>query len=157
MDQTNSVSKSIYKPIEILLIEDNPLDARLTIEALEENKIANLRHISHVTDGEQAIKYLSKEFPFESVKTPDIVLLDLNLPKISGYGVLQFVRSQSQLNKVPIIMLTSSTAEQDITSAYEQHVNAYIAKPVDFDDFLSILKNMEEFWLHAVELPGSNT
>lgn len=143
----------LYRAVEILLVEDNPGDARLTMEALKENHVANFRTMSHVDNGEKAIAYLQKEPPYEDRATPDIVLLDIDLPKVNGLEVLTFIRSHPSLGALPVVMLTSSTREKDVVEAYGLHVNAYVAKPVDFGQFLEAIKRFDEFWLTVVRLP----
>ncbi|MBX3723714.1 MAG: response regulator [Turneriella sp.] len=137
------------KPIEILLIEDNPGDVRLTIEALQEARVAN--HLSFAKDGEEAIAFLQNtegKNPF-----PDLILLDLNLPRISGAEVLEFIKNNGLLKRIPVVILTTSQAEQDIVKTYNLHANCYINKPVDFDKFIHVICMIGDFWLHVVKLP----
>ncbi len=141
------------KSFKILLIEDNPGDIRLTKEAFKEGK-SDIQLIA-VTDGVKAIQYLNKEDPFSDATTPDIILLDLNLPKKDGRQVLQEVKSDLNLRRIPIIVLTTSNAETDIIKSYNLHANCYINKPVDYDSFYTIIKNIEEFWLSTVILPST--
>lgn len=144
---------AIYQPIEILLVEDNPHDARLTIEALKEHKMSNYQQIHHVTDGEKAIQFLKKSPPYDTVNTPDIVLLDLNLPKVNGDEVLKFIRTTEDLKRLVVIMLTTSISQRDIINAYNLNVNAYISKPVEFEEFLTAIQQLETFWLTVAKLP----
>jgi two-component system, chemotaxis family, response regulator Rcp1 len=137
--------------IQILLVEDNPGDVRLTVEALKGAKVANELHV--VGDGEEAIDFLRQRGRHADAPRPDIVLLDLNLPRLDGRDVLTDIKSDPDLAKVPIIVLTSSTAEADIHKAYELHANCYISKPVDFTEFISAVRSLEGFWLKIVRLP----
>ncbi len=137
------------KPIEILLVEDNPGDIRLTIEALNEARVAN--HLSVARDGEEALLFLKNadgKNPF-----PDLILLDLNLPRVSGTEVLEFIKNSNKLKKIPVVVLTTSQAEQDIIKTYNLHANCYVNKPVDFDKFIEVVKMIEDFWLTIVKLP----
>ncbi len=140
-----------FKSINILLVEDNPADVRLTQEVLKEGKINNKLNV--VYDGEEAIQYLHKEGPFADAELPDIILLDLNLPKIDGREVLEHIKKDDNLKRIPVIVLTTSDAQADILKMYENHANCYITKPVDFDEFISVVKSIEEFWLNIVKLP----
>ncbi len=137
--------------IQILLVEDNPGDVRLTIEALRGAKVANELHV--VADGEEAIEFLRQTGRHTEAPRPDIVLLDLNLPRLDGREVLANVKSDPDLAKIPIIVLTSSTAEQDIEESYGLHANCYISKPVDFTEFIQAVRSLEGFWLKIVRLP----
>jgi CheY-like chemotaxis protein len=137
--------------IHILLVEDNPGDVRLTKEALRGAKVANDLRV--VGDGEEAIEYLRQRGRYVDAPRPDIVLLDLNLPRLDGRDVLIDIKSDPDLAKIPIIVLTSSSAEQDIQSAYELHANCYISKPVDFTEFIEAVRSLEGFWLRIVRLP----
>ena len=135
----------------ILLIEDNPGDVRLAQEAFKEGKY-NV-NLEVVMDGLEALKFLHKETPYQDVITPDLILLDLNLPKKDGREVLQEVKSDPDLKCIPIVVLTTSNAQQDILKSYNLHVNSYINKPVDFDKFFDIIQTIEEFWVHTAILP----
>ena len=137
--------------IQILLVEDNPGDVRLTQEALLGAKVANELHV--VGDGEEAIEYLRRRGRYVDAPRPDIVLLDLNLPRLDGREVLMDIKGDPDLAKIPIIILTSSSAERDIHSAYELHANCYISKPVDFTEFIEAVRSLEGFWLRIVRLP----
>lgn len=137
--------------IQILLVEDNPGDVRLTQEALLGAKVANELHV--VGDGEEAIEYLRRRGRHVDAPRPDIVLLDLNLPRLDGREVLMDIKGDPDLAKIPIIILTSSSAERDIHSAYELHANCYISKPVDFTEFIEAVRSLEGFWLRIVRLP----
>lgn len=137
--------------IQILLVEDNPGDVRLTIEALRGAKVANELHV--VGDGEEAIDFLRQTGRHAGAPRPDIVLLDLNLPRLDGREVLANAKSDPDLAKIPIIVLTSSTAERDIEQSYDLHANCYISKPVDFTEFIEAVRSLEGFWLKIVRLP----
>jgi chemotaxis family two-component system response regulator Rcp1 len=137
--------------IDILMVEDNPGDARLTREALKESKVCNNLH--HVRDGVEAMEFLRKEGEFASAPTPDIILLDLNLPRKDGRQVLAELKAIPHLKHIPVVVLTTSEAEQDIVKSYELHANCYITKPVDLDKFVEIIHGIENFWLSIVKLP----
>jgi CheY-like chemotaxis protein len=138
-------------PIEILLVEDNPGDVRLTKEALKEGKVAN--QINVVMDGMEAMAFLHREGKYANAPKPDLILLDLNLPKKNGREVLAEVKMDSRLKCIPVVILTSSQAEQDIVMTYNLHANCYIKKPVDFDQFIDVVKSIEDFWFNVVKLP----
>lgn len=135
----------------VLLVEDNPGDIRLTQEALKESKMDI--HLDVVTDGEQAIDFLMKRGKFSEAVRPHIVLLDLNLPKKNGIEVLKEVKANDSLKKIPIIVLTTSDADHDISKAYSLHANCYLLKPVDFDDFAKAIRLIEAYWFNSVQLP----
>jgi two-component system, chemotaxis family, response regulator Rcp1 len=137
--------------IDILLVEDNPGDVRLTMEALKEAKLLNI--INHVSDGVEALAYLRQEGKYANATRPDLVLLDLNLPKKDGREVLQAVKSDPNLRRIPVVILTTSRAEQDILKAYNLHANCYITKPVDLDQFIKVAKSIDDFWFTMVRLP----
>jgi len=139
------------RPVNILLIEDNPGDVRLTQEAFKEGRIAIQLEV--VMDGVEAIKFLKKEAPYTEKITPDLILLDLNLPKRDGREVLKEIKSDDFLKRIPVVILTTSNAEQDILKSYNLHVNCYINKPVDFDKFFDIIQKIEDFWLTTAVLP----
>jgi two-component system, chemotaxis family, response regulator Rcp1 len=138
-------------PIEILLVEDNPGDVRLTLEALKESKVHN--NISVVKDGEEALAFLRQQDRFTNSPRPDIVLLDLNLPKLNGVEVLTEIKNDPNLKRIPVVILTTSKDEEDILKTYNYHANCYVTKPVDFDKFLLVVKSIEDFWLNIVKLP----
>lgn len=140
-----------FKEFEILLVEDNPGDVRLTIEAFKGSSIKS--NLNYVMDGEDAIKYLNNEDPYAEAVRPDIILLDLNLPKKDGREVLSVVKQDPNLKSIPIIILTTSNAHSDIVKTYDLQANCYITKPVDFDQFTVIIKSIEDFWLNTVSLP----
>jgi two-component system, chemotaxis family, response regulator Rcp1 len=139
-------------PIEILLVEDSPGDIRLTQEILKGGKICN--HLSVVEDGVQAIDFLNRTMPYTNAPQPDLILLDLNLPKRDGREVLALIKADRKLRRIPVIILTTSRADEDITRAYDLHANCYIAKPIDLDQFIRVIKSIEEFWLTIVKLPS---
>lgn len=138
-------------PIEILLVEDNPGDVRLTIEALKEGKVAN--EINVAVDGIEALAFLRREGKYKNAPKPDLILLDLNLPKKNGREVLAEIKENSHLKCIPVVVLTSSQAEKDIATTYNLHANCYITKPVDFDQFIEVVKSIENFWFEVVKLP----
>jgi two-component system, chemotaxis family, response regulator Rcp1 len=139
------------KPIEILLVEDNPGDVRLAVEALRDAKVANRLHV--VEDGVEAMSFLRREARYADVPRPDLILLDLNLPRKDGREVLAEIKQDADLKRIPVVILTSSAAEQDVMQAYNLHANCYITKPVDLDQFLKVVKSIEDFWLMVVKLP----
>lgn len=140
------------RPVNILLIEDNPGDVRLAQEAFKEGTLQVKLDV--VMDGMEAIKYLRKEQPYQSADTPDLILLDLNLPKKDGREVLSEIKADLTLRRIPVVILTTSSAEQDILNSYNLHVNCYINKPVDFDKFFDIIQKIEDFWLRTAILPS---
>lgn len=144
-------SYKTINPINILLVEDNPADIRLTREVFKEGRIKNILNV--VTDGEEAMHYLRKQSKFADVDTPDMVLLDLNLPKKDGRTVLAEIKADPVLKLLPVIILTTSAAEQDILNTYSNHANCYIMKPVDLNQFINVVRSIEEFWLTIVKLP----
>jgi two-component system, chemotaxis family, response regulator Rcp1 len=141
------------RSIEILLVEDNPGDVRLTVEALSTAKVRNTLHV--VEDGERALAFLHQEAPYANSPRPDLILLDLNLPRKGGWEVLAEIKQDPDLKRIPVVILTSSAAEQDILQSYDLHANCYITKPVDLDQFLRIVRLIEDFWLVVVKLPPS--
>jgi CheY-like chemotaxis protein len=138
-------------PVEILLVEDNPGDVRLTREALKEGKVWNNLHV--VEDGEAAIAFTKQTGPYANAPRPDIILLDLNLPRKDGREVLTILKADENLKRIPVVILTSSKAEEDILRAYDLNANCYITKPVDFEQFIRVVRVIEEFWLTVVKLP----
>lgn len=143
------VSKS--KPIEILLVEDSPSDTTLTIEALEAGKVAN--RLSNVEDGVEAMAYLRRQGKYKNATRPDLIMLDLNLPRKDGREVLAELKSDPALKIIPVIILTTSRLDEDILRSYELNANCYITKPVDFEHFIEVVKSIENFWLSIVTLP----
>ncbi len=140
------------KPIEVLLVEDNAGDVRLTQEALKEGKLAV--HLTVARDGLEATEILHQRNGHANVPRPDLILLDLNLPKMDGRQVLQEIKNDPKLMRIPVVVLTTSEAESDILSTYGSHANCYITKPVDMDRFIEIVKLLEEFWFTIVKLPA---
>jgi chemotaxis family two-component system response regulator Rcp1 len=139
------------KPIEILLVEDSPSDAALTIEALKAGKIAN--RLSHVEDGVDAMDFLRRRGKYADAERPDLIMLDLNLPRMDGRDVLAEIKNDPDLKIIPIIVLTTSRSDKDILKSYQLNANCYITKPVDFDHFIEVVKSIENFWLTVVTLP----
>ncbi len=139
------------RPIEILLVEDNPGDVRLTREALAEAKVRN--RLAVVSDGVEALAYLRRQEPFSESPRPDLVLLDLNLPKKDGREVLAELKNDPALRRLPVVVLTTSSSEKDILESYDLHANCYITKPVDLDQFINVVTHIEDFWLTIVKLP----
>jgi CheY-like chemotaxis protein len=140
------------RPIEVLLVEDNPADVRLTQEAFKEGRVAN--HLSVVNDGVAAMDFLRRDPPYQGAPRPDLILLDLNLPRKSGREVLQEIKSDPVLRRIPVMILTTSKADQDLHKAYNLHANCYITKPVDLQQFLNVVKSIEHFWFNIVTLPS---
>jgi two-component system, chemotaxis family, response regulator Rcp1 len=145
MDETKS------KTFEILLIEDNPADARLISEAFKGFRIPS--NLSLVRDGELAVEYLRRQKDFNAAPRPDIIILDLNLPKKNGFEILEEIRKEEQLKRIPIIVLSNSDAEQDIMKSYNLNANCYITKPSGLDDFIDTIMSIENFWLNVAKLP----
>jgi two-component system, chemotaxis family, response regulator Rcp1 len=139
------------RPINLLIVEDNPGDVRLIKEALREGRVKN--HIHAVADGEEAIAYLYKQNDYSNSPRPDLILLDLNLPRKDGREVLAQIKSDKKLNSIPVVILTSSEAEKDILKAYDLNANCFITKPVELEQFLNVVKSIEDFWLTVVKLP----
>ena len=141
-------STDIGPPIEILLVEDSPHDARLTIEALRDGK---LRHnVRHVEEGEEAMAILRREGKEAASPRPDLILLDLNLPGMDGREVLQEIKQDLNLKRIPVVVMTTSRAERDILQAYNLHANCYVTKPIDIEQFIEAVKKIEDFWLTVV-------
>jgi len=141
------------QPIDILLVEDNPGDVRLTEEALKEGKVWN--RLSVARDGVVALEFLRREGTFAGAPTPDLILLDLNLPRKDGREVLGEIKEDTKLRNIPVVILTTSKAEEDILRSYRLHANCYITKPVDLEQFMNVVKTVEDFWLCIVKLPPS--
>jgi two-component system, chemotaxis family, response regulator Rcp1 len=139
------------RALEILLVEDNPGDVRLAQEALHDAKMSN--NLNVVADGVEALAYLRREGQHAKAPRPDLVLLDLNLPKKDGREVLQEVKEDPDLRTIPVVVLTTSDAEADVIRSYELHANAYVRKPVDFDAFIEVVRTIEDFWFMVVKLP----
>ena len=144
-------SQKAGRPIEILLVEDNPGDVRLTREALKEGKVLNELRV--VEDGEQALAFLHREGKHAQAVRPDLILLDLNRPNKDGREVLAVVKEDPTLRRIPVVILTVSKAEEDIIKTYDLHANCYITKPVDLEQFIQVVRSIEDFWLCVVRLP----
>jgi chemotaxis family two-component system response regulator Rcp1 len=142
---------SQQKPVEILMVEDSPSDAQLTMEALHAAKIVNRLH--HVEDGVEALQFLRQQGPYTDVPRPDLILLDLNLPRKDGREVLAELKRDPDLKVIPVVILTTSRSEEDVLRSYQLHANCYITKPVDFTKFMEVVKAIESFWLTIVTLP----
>ena len=142
---------NIMNPIHILLVEDNEGDIILTMEALNEGKVTN--KISVARDGEQAISFLNKEGDYHDAERPDLILLDINLPRVDGKEVLTYVKNNSVLKAIPVVMLTTSSSEKDILESYRNYANCYITKPVDLNKFFEVVQKIENFWISIVHLP----
>ncbi len=139
------------RPIEILLVEDSPGDVRLTREALREGRVRN--NLSVATDGVAALAFLRREGHYGDAPRPDVILLDLNLPKKDGREVLAAIKADERLRRTPVVILTTSRDEQDVLRSYDLHANCYITKPVDLDQFITVVRSIETFWLTIVTLP----
>ena len=137
--------------IEILLVEDNPGDVRLTMEALKEGKVYN--NLNVVADGVEAMAYLRGEGTYAGTMLPDIILLDLNLPRMDGREVLAAIKKDAALKRIPVVVLTTSKADEDVLKVYDLHANCYITKPVDLEQFLLVVKSIKDFWFTVVKLP----
>jgi two-component system, chemotaxis family, response regulator Rcp1 len=145
------MTRPVGRPIEILLVEDNPGDVRLTIEGLKEGKVRNNLHVAR--DGVEALEFLRREGPFAGAVRPDLILLDLNLPRKDGREVLFDIKSDPNLKTIPVVVLTTSRAEQDVLHSYQLQANCYITKPVDLEQFITVVRSIEDFWLTIVTLP----
>jgi CheY-like chemotaxis protein len=138
--------------IDVLLVEDDPGDVLMTREAFEDNKVAN--RLSVVSDGVSALEFLRKEGEYAQAPTPDLILLDLNLPRMDGRELLQALKGDETLRRIPVVVLTTSEAEEDVLRSYSLHANAYVTKPVDFDRFIDVVRQIDEFFVSVVRLPG---
>lgn len=145
------MKNKMFDPIVILLVEDNEGDARLAKEALRDSKIRNSMH--HVSDGEEAMAFLRREGEFKDAPKPDLVLLDLNLPRKDGREVLAEIKADEDLKRVPVVVLTVSSDDEDVFRAYGLHANCFITKPLDFHQFVKVVRSIEDFWLSIVKLP----
>jgi two-component system, chemotaxis family, response regulator Rcp1 len=145
----------LVKPIEILLAEDSPSDADLTIETLNEGKVLNNLHV--VEDGVEALAFLRREGQYADAPRPDLILLDLNMPKKDGRQVLSEIKADPDLSTIPVVVLTTSAAEEDIIRSYQLHANCYVTKPVGLEEFIQIIKLIQSFWLAAVKLPPNGS
>jgi len=140
------------RPVEILLVEDSPSDADLTEEALSDGKVLN--HLHWVEDGVEALAFLRRQGKYTKAPRPDLILLDLNLPKKDGREVLAQIKADPSLKRIPVVILSTSAAERDILKTYELNANCYVTKPIDLEQFISVVKLIEEFWLALVKLPS---
>jgi two-component system response regulator len=147
-----SPSPSSAQPIDVLLVEDDPGDELMTREAFEDNKIRNTLHVAR--DGEEALDFLYRRGAHEQAPRPDLILLDLNLPKYDGRQILEQVKSDPDLSHIPVVVLTTSSAEEDILRSYRLHANAYVTKPVDLDQFIAAVRQIDDFFVQVVRLPG---
>lgn len=145
----------LVRPVEILLIEDNPGDVRLTMEALTAAKVLN--RLTVVKDGVEALAFLRRQSPYAGAARPHLILLDLNLPRKDGREVLAEIKADDKLKRIPVVILTTSQDEQDVFKSYDLHANCYITKPVDLEQFITVVKSVEEFWLGIVVLPVNGT
>jgi len=141
-----------FRTVVILLVEDNPGDARLTQEAMRDTKMTNLMHV--VEDGVEAMQFLRRQGRYGDAPRPDLIRLDLNLPKKDGRAVLAEIKTDPELKRIPVVVLTTSRAEEDVLTAYDPHANAYVTKPVDLAQFMKIVALIDEFWINVVTLPG---
>jgi CheY-like chemotaxis protein len=141
------------KLIDVLLVEDDPGDILLVREAFEDNKLNNTLHV--VNDGEQAVRFLRREGEHADAPVPDLVLLDLNLPRMDGREVLGVIKADEELRRIPVVVLTTSEAEEDIVRSYSLHANAYVTKPVDFERFIDVVRQIDDFFVSVVKLPGA--
>ena len=142
-------------PIQILLVDDNDADVRLATEALKAAKVINCIHVAH--DGVEALEYLRRQGAYATAPRPDLILLDLNMPRKNGRQVLLEVKSDPDLRNIPVVVLTTSSDEEDVVKSYDLHANCYIVKPVSFDGLIKVVKSLDEFWLSVVCLPRSGT
>lgn len=142
------------EPINILLIEDNEGDILLTVEALKEGKIANKINVTR--DGREAMDFLQKKNKYHHAPRPDLILLDINLPKLNGHELLNKIKHDEELKAIPVIMLSTSSAEEEVLKCYKSHASCYITKPIDIDDFVQVIRRIEDFWISTVELPRQN-
>ena len=145
-------SQTTDGPVEILLVEDNPGDVRLTLEAFKESRLDSNLHV--VGDGEEALAFLRRESKYADMPCPDLILLDLNLPKKDGREVLAEIKADEHLRRIPVVILTTSQAEEDVLRTYDLHANCYITKPVHLNQFIEVVKSIEEFWLRIARLPA---
>lgn len=146
------MNNELGRPVDILLVEDNPGDVRLTQEALRDGKVWNNFH--HVPDGAEAVAFLRREGPYKDAVRPDLILLDLNLPRKDGREVLEEIKADVDLRTIPVVVLTTSKAEEDVLRSYGLHANCYIVKPIDLDQFLAVVRAIESFWVCIVKLPS---
>lgn len=141
----------MIRTADILLVDDSPGDIRLTLEALKESRITN--NINIVNDGVEAINFLMKNGEYANAPTPDLILLDLNLPKLNGFEVLKKIKEDETLKVIPVVVLTTSQSERDILQSYQLYVNCFVSKPIEFDEFFNVIRTIEDFWFTIVKLP----
>ncbi|WP_229075881.1 response regulator [Actinoplanes sp. DH11] len=146
-----SITRENGTPIEVLLVEDDPGDVLMTQEAFEEHKVRN--RLTVVQDGSEALAYLRREGQYADAVRPDLILLDLNLPKRDGREVLEEIKKDDELGRIPVVVLTTSSADEDILRSYQLHANAYVTKPVDFERFIAVIRQIDEFFVSVVKLP----
>lgn len=151
-DQTTRMIHALPRPVEILLVEDSPGDVKLTEEALRDAEVPNRLHVAR--DGEEAMRFLRQQGEFADRPRPDLILLDLNMPRMDGREVLSAIKADPELRRIPVIILTTSQSEDDIAEAYNLAANCYVAKPVDLDEFLDVVRAIDDFWLTLVRLPA---
>lgn len=144
-------NKMMYRPIDILLVDDNPGDVRLTKEVLLEGRVLNRIHVAW--DGVEALEFLHRAGKFANAPRPDIILLDLNMPRMDGRECLARIKSDPDLHRIPVVILTTSEADQDVLRSYDLHANCYISKPVDLEQFMRVVKTIKQFWFTIVHLP----
>jgi two-component system, chemotaxis family, response regulator Rcp1 len=149
------MNMELFTAIDILLVEDNPGDVRLTQETFKDSKFCNT--LATVNNGEEALAYLHRQGQYRSAKRPGLILLDLNLPKKNGHEVLLQIKEDHDLKRIPVVVLTSSKAEEDILKTYDLHANCYITKPVDLEQFITVVRSIEDFWLTLVRLPNGES
>lgn len=141
------------RPVGILLVEDSPGDVQLTVEALRDAKVSTHLHVA--TNGEEALAFLHRQGAFADAPRPDLILLDLNLPRKSGQEVLEEIKSDPDLRRIPVVILSTSDAEDDVLAAYDRSANCYVTKPVDLDRFWEVVRSIDQFWLHSAKLPSA--
>ena len=151
---TSAMNEALGRPVEILLVEDSPGDIRLTQEALRDAKVKNNLHVAR--DGVEAMAYLRQEGEQGAEPRPDLVLLDLNLPKKTGHEVLEEIKSDDDLKSIPVVILTVSEADEDIVKSYNLHANSFISKPVDLEQFIKVVNSIDDFWFTIVKLPSKD-
>lgn len=148
----NQTAQANFDPVDILLVEDNPGDVRLTIEVLRDGKIGNRLNVA--ADGVEAMNYLRRREGYRNASRPDLVLLDLNLPRMDGREVLAEIKNDRALKRIPVVVLTTSSADVDVSRSYDLQANCYITKPVDLPQFINVVRHIQDFWLTIVRLPG---
>ena len=150
-DREHGMSHPVTGAIEVLLVEDDPGDVLMTREAFDDNKVRNSLHV--VSDGVEAVAFLRREGEYRNAPRPDLILLDLNLPRKDGREVLEEIKADEELRRIPVVVLTTSEAEEDVLRSYHLHANAYVTKPVDFEQFINVVRHIDEFFVSVVKLP----